>query len=48
VAHRQRRVQKPDRRAQIPDPVEIAAHSLMGCVPKDARPLSLPIVKGQF
>jgi len=37
MVHRQRRIQEPNRGAEIPDPVEIATHFVMGCAPRDAR-----------
>jgi hypothetical protein len=47
MAHRQRGVQEPYRRPQIPDPVEIATHFLFGCAAPRGRHLSISIVKRQ-
>jgi hypothetical protein len=48
VVHGKRRVQEPNRGAQIPDPVEIAAHFLMGCACWGARYPSFSIVELQI
>jgi hypothetical protein len=44
MAHRQRSIQKPDSGAQVPNPVEIAAHLHVGCAARGGRPFS-PFLK---
>ena len=48
VAHSERRVQEPNRGTEIPDPIEISAHSTLGCAAWRGRYLLILMAKRLF